>query len=100
MFESKGVRVILTPIRTPTANASPERFVQTIRQESLNWILTTDHRHLHRIVAEYPDHDNAEQPHRRLDLEPPDPPPPLSDSPVKRRDRLGGLIHHYERIAA
>ena len=74
--------------------------MQTIRQESLDWILITDHRHLDRVVTEYLEHYNTERPHRGLDLEPPDPPPRLSDGPVERRDRLGGLIHHSERIAA
>jgi hypothetical protein len=48
------------------------------------------------------DHDNAARPHRALDLH-----TPARASPTRsavgaliRRDRLGGLIHEYERRAA
>ncbi len=100
VLASDGVHLILTPIRTPVANAHAERFVRTIRDECLDWILIRSGPHLHRVVAEYLAHYNAERPHRGLTLEPPDPPPRLTNGPVERRDRLGGLIHHYERSAA
>jgi len=41
--------------------------------------------------------------HRGRGLHPPlGPPPPRSDSsgPIGRRDRLGGVLHEYERVAA
>ena len=63
-------------------------------------MLITSDRHLQRVVTEYLAHYNAERPHRGLDLEPPDPSPRVPDGPVGRHDRLAGLIHHYERIAA
>jgi transposase InsO family protein len=102
VFASEGIRTILTPVRTPVANAYAERFVRTIRRECLDWILIRNERHLARIVAEYLEHYNRERPHRALGLRPPDLPPPqeVGASPIQRRDRLGGLIHHYERTAA
>jgi hypothetical protein len=50
----------------------------------------------------YVEHDNAARPHRALRLRPPvarGPAVPLVGE-VVRRDRLGGLIHEYERRAA
>ena len=39
IFASEAIRVILTPVRTPVANAYAERVVRTIRSEYLDWIL-------------------------------------------------------------
>jgi transposase InsO family protein len=90
----------LHPVRTPVANAYAERFVRTIRRECLDWILIRSERHLAYVSREYLEHYNRERPHRGLGLRPPDPPPRLVAGPIERRDRLGGLIHHYERTAA
>jgi transposase InsO family protein len=100
VFASDGIRAILTPVRTPVANAYAERFVRTIRCECLDWILIRNERHLALVVREYLEHYNHERPHRSLGLRPPDPPPWPTAGPVERRERLGGLIHHYERTAA
>jgi transposase InsO family protein len=100
VFASEGIRTILTPVRTPVANAYAERFVRTIRRECLDWILIRNERHLAHLVREYLEHYNRERPHRGLRLRPPDPPPQLGTGPIQRLDRLGGLIHHYERTAA
>jgi hypothetical protein len=100
VFASEGIRTILTPVRTPAANAYAERFVRTIRRECLDWILIRNERHLAQLVREYLEHYNRERPHRGLRLRPPDPPPQLGTGPIQRLDRLGGLIHHYERTAA
>ena len=39
VVRSEGVRVILTPIRAPNANAHAERVIETIRAECLDWTL-------------------------------------------------------------
>ena len=59
VVQSERIRVILTPIRTPVANAYAERFVRTIRSECLDWILIRSERHLQRVVCEYLAHYNA-----------------------------------------
>jgi putative transposase len=100
VFASEGIRTILTPVRTPVANAYAERFVRTIRRECLDWILIRSERHLAYVIREYLEHYNRERPHRGLGLRPPDPPPRLVAGPIERRNRLGGPIHHYERTAA
>jgi putative transposase len=98
VFATEAIRVILT--RAPVANAYAERFVRTIRRECLDWILIRSERHLARVAAEYLEHYNSERPHRGVGLQPPDPPPRLEAGRIDRRDRLGGLTHHYERAAA
>jgi transposase InsO family protein len=100
VFASEGIRTIQTPVRTPVANAYAERFVRTIRRECLDWILILSERHLAHVVREYLAHYNRERPHRALELQAPDPRQHLGADPIQRLDRLGGLIHHYERTAA
>jgi putative transposase len=101
VFNTEGVRVIHTPVRAPTANAVAERFVGTIRRECLDWILIVNRRHLQRVLREFVNHYNGHRPHRALCLAPPEPqrPPPTTATPpvapIRRRDRLGGLIHEY-----
>jgi putative transposase len=90
-------------VRAPKANAIAERFVRTIRTECLDWLLILNRRHLEHALRVYIDHYNTERPHRALKLGPPDPPnPPPKDGEhtVRRRDRLGGLIHEYYKQAA
>jgi putative transposase len=103
VFRSEAIRVIRTPIRAPEANAHAERFVHTIRAECLDWLLILGRRHLERVLRLYTKHYNGERPHRALALLPPEPATAATTATgheIKRRDRLGGLIHEYHRAAA
>jgi putative transposase len=103
IFRSEGIKVIHTPIRAPQANAYAERFVRTVRAECLDWLLIIGRRHLETVLHTYTAHYNGERPHRALALLSPDSTnadPPPSGGEIKRRDRLGGLIHEYHRAAA
>ena len=53
VFRSEGVRVILTPVRAPQANAYAERFVSTVRTECLDWLLIVGRRHLEEVLRSY-----------------------------------------------
>ena len=106
VFRTEGLEIVRTPIRAPKANAFAERWVRTIRTECLDWVLIISRRHLERVVRIYIDHYNRHRPHRSLDLQSPDP-ERLEEreslsvaSSVRRRDRLGGLIHEYYEEAA
>ena len=103
VFRSEGINVIHTPIRAPQANAYAERFVRTVRAECLDWLLIIGRRHLEAALSIYAAHYNRERPHRGLALLSPDSTnadPPAGHGEIKRRDRLGGLIHEYHRSAA
>jgi putative transposase len=103
VFRSEGIRIVKTPVRAPKANAVAERFVRTVRSECLDWLLVLNRRHLERVLRIYVDHYNRHRPHRALELRPPEPDErqdrPLAGE-IRRRDRLGGLIHEYHRAAA
>jgi putative transposase len=102
VFRSEGIKVIHTPVRAPQANACAERFVRTVRNECLDWLLIIGRRHLEHVLRIYIQHYNRERPHRGLALQLPGPAritePPCRD--VARRDRLGGLVHEYYRATA
>ena len=104
VVRSEGVRVILTPVRAPNANAYAERVIETIRAECLDWSLIQGRRHLDRTLRTYATHYNHGRPHRGLDLATPlaeaGEPVPVSPRGVRRRDLLGGLVHEYHGLAA
>jgi putative transposase len=105
VFQAQGVRIVVTPYRTPPANGIAERFVRTVRRECLDWLLILNARHLERVLSVYRGHYNRRRPHRSLELLPPEPrrtapaPTILQPNAVRRHDRLGGLLHEY-RLAA
>jgi putative transposase len=105
VFRSEGLRVIRTPVLAPRANAYAERFVGTVRRECLDWILIRGRRHLELVLQIYVDHYNTHRPHRALGLARPSARSPSpsgsleSLTRVRRRDRVGGLIHEYEAAA-
>jgi transposase InsO family protein len=105
VFTSEGIEIIKTPVRAPKANAIAERFVRTVRAECLDWLLIVNRRHLERVLRVFVDHYNTHRPHRSLHLTPPKASGcELSvvgsvSAAVKRRDRLGGLIHEYSHAA-
>jgi len=81
--------------------------VRTVRQECLDWVLVWGRRHLERVLDEYVRHYNDERPHRGLALRPPrgievraGPDVVTVTACVRRRDRLGGLVHEYYQVAA
>jgi len=102
VVRADGVRVVRAPFRAPRARAPAERWVGTVRRECLDWLLIVGQRHLERVLREYVEHYNAARPHRALQLRAPlaRGRPVSAVGALVRRDRLGGLIHEYERLAA
>jgi putative transposase len=104
VFRSEGLRLIKAPIAAPRAKAHAERWVGSVRRECLDRILIVSRKHLERVLREYVAYYNTHRPHRSLDQQPPlpkmGPVPPLDHQwRVRRRDRLGGLLHEYELAA-
>jgi Integrase core domain len=91
----------------PRAHA--ERWIGSLRRECLDRLLIVGRRHLERVVHIYAAHYNEHRPHRSLGQQPPlakppiDEPAPSNDAlrldRLRRRDRLGGLLHEYELAA-
>jgi hypothetical protein len=99
-----GIRILRTPIQAPEANGIAERFVRTARSECLDWLLILNARHLERVLTVFTDHYNGWRPphpgfrtakwpdvNGTVDRD--------ATDHAERRDRLGGLLHEYERAA-
>jgi putative transposase len=103
VFAAEAIKVLITPVRAPRANAYAERWVGTVRREVLDRMLILGYWQLRSVLAEYVDHYNGHRPHRALGQAPPlgpaQPPVVLPAGGVVRRDRLGGLIHEYAQVA-
>ena len=103
VFASESIRILRTPVRAPQANAIAERWIGTVRRELLDRILIINRRHLMAPLTEYVAHFNHHRPHRALNQAAPlrSLPPPGAPSRLclRRRDRLGGLIHEYVPVA-
>lgn len=103
VFHSLSIRIINTPVQAPRANAIMERWIGSCRREILDRTLVWNLSHLRRVLAEYEDHYNRHRPHRALQQasllrglpEPAD----LDQLKIRRRDRLGGIIHEYSQVA-
>jgi putative transposase len=95
VFGSEGARVILTPIRSPKANAYAERWVRTVRTEILDRTLILSRRHLDRVLSRYTSHYNSHRPHRGIGLLAPEArgpdPPSIGPSAIRRREVLPGI---------
>ena len=103
VFTAIDVKIIKTPVRAPRANAIAERFVGTIRRELLDRLLITNQRHAAAVLREFEHHYNDHRPHRALGQAAPSRPLPQrttsATTGVRRRDRLGGLLHEYQQVA-
>jgi putative transposase len=97
VFTATDIRIIKTPVRAPRANAIAERFVGSIRRELLDRTLIINQRHAKTVLGEYQHHYNNHRPHRTLGqaapLRPLPQPTTSATNTIRRRDRLGGLLH-------
>jgi putative transposase len=102
-----GVKTVLTGIRMPRMNSIMERWVQSCRRELLDRCLLWNERHLWHALREYERFYNQHQTHQALGQATPlrtvpDPitdPEQIIDLNIRRRDRLGSILHEYSHAA-
>jgi len=102
-----GITVVRSGIRIPRMNAIMERWVRTCRRELLDRTLIYNQRHLLHALRAYEAFYNSHRPHQGIanarPLQPlPEPiiaPDRLTHLDIRRRDRLGGILHEYEHAA-
>ena len=98
--KAPGVRIVLTPVQAPNANAYAERFVRSIREECLDRLVLFGERRLLRALDEFVAHYHGERNHQGLGNELITPAAAVAGATrVRRRDRLGGLLRYYHRAA-
>ncbi|MFG1958392.1 integrase core domain-containing protein [Nonomuraea sp. NPDC049028] len=101
------ITTVLTGIRMPRMNSIMERWVQSCRHELLDCCLVWNERHLRHALREYERFYNQYRAHQALNQAAPLRPVPDSITDperiinlnIRRRDRLGGLLHEYSHAA-
>ncbi len=105
LLERTGVKCLKLPAHSPNLNAYAERFVLSIKSGCLDKLVPLGERHLRVAVTEFFEHYHLERNHQGLEnrlistavLSE----APVNDnSPIARRQRLGGLLSFYYRRAA
>ena len=101
LIEDAGTQVIRLPPMWPNLNAYAERFVRSIKEECLDRMIFVGQASLRRAIAEYTVHYHRERNHRGLENR-------LirfcageaaKDGRIHRRQRLGGMLNFYYRMA-
>jgi putative transposase len=101
-----GIRVLRTPVQSPTANAYCERLLGSLRRECLDYLIPFGEEHLRRILRSWRLHYNRGLPHSSLGPGLPEPWAGLPVAPIAghhlpqnmqvvARPILGGLYHEY-----
>jgi len=107
VLAAEGIAVTKTGVRVPCMNAVMERWVRSCGAELLDRTLIVNQAHLLHALREYETFHNQHRPHRALGAAAPLRPlrPPITEPArlarldIRRRDRLGGILHEYQHAA-
>jgi transposase InsO family protein len=100
IVQGAGVRIVLTPVQAPNANAYAERFVRSIREECLDRLILLGEPRRLRALDEFVAHYHGERNHQGLGNALITPAAAVAGgTQVRCRDRLGGLLRYYHRAA-
>ncbi len=102
-----GIETVLSGVRMPRMNSIMERWVQTCRRELLDRTLIWHQPHLLHALRQFEEFYNGHRPHQGIanarPLQPlPVPlaaPDQLASLDIRRRDRLGGVLHEFQHAA-
>jgi putative transposase len=88
--KSMGFQEVLTAPRSPWQDAFVERLIGSIRRDCLDHVIVLNEGHLKRILISYFDYYHRWRTHLSL----------AALGKVVEFPEVGGLYHHYERLAA
>jgi transposase InsO family protein len=97
-----GFHEVAITAQSPWQNPYVERLIGSLRRECLDHTIVLSERHLKRILADYFAYYHRWRTHQALEMESPEGREvhSIDRGYVVETDDLGGLHHHYERIAA
>jgi putative transposase len=102
-IEAMGVTQIPLPPRSPNLNAYAERWIRSVKDEALSRLILYGERSLRHALNEYITHYHTERPHQGKSNVVLMPSPPYCAErrgPIRRHERLGGLLKYYAQEAA
>ena len=90
------------PVRSPWQNAFVEHVIGSIRRDCLDYFVVLNERHLKRILTHCIDYYHRWRTHLSLGMDSPESRSVQSPAlgKVVQFPEVGGLHHHYERLAA
>ena len=99
--KSMGIEEVLSAPRSPWQNAFVERVIGSIRRDCLDHVVVLNDRHLKRILTSYFNYYHCWRTHLSLGMDSPESRSVQSPEPGKvvQFPEVGGLHHHYERVA-
>jgi putative transposase len=105
IIDDTGVTRVPLPPRSPNLNAYTERWVRSLREETLSRLILFGERSLWHVLTEYVTHFHQERPHQgkgNVVLMPTVTPAEVATrgNSIRCRERLGGLLKYYDRAAA
>jgi putative transposase len=102
MLRETGVASVKIPPRSPNLNAHAERFVRSIKESCLERVILFGETSVRKATAEFVAHYHRERNHQGLEnrLISPETLDPAATGSIDRRERLGGLLNYYYRLAA
>jgi putative transposase len=97
-----GIDEVVIAPHSPWQNPYVERLIGSIRRELLDHVIVLNAQHLTRLLHCDFDYYHNYRTHRALDMDRrvPRPVHPPELGPVQEVPEVGGLHHHYERLAA
>jgi transposase InsO family protein len=95
-----GINEVLIAPRSPWQNPYAERVIRSIRRDCLNRVIVLSEKHLRRILHNYFKYYHTWRTHLSLDMDCPKPRAVQAKGKFVEFPEVGGLQHHYERLAA
>jgi transposase InsO family protein len=97
-----GIKEVKIAPRSPWQNPYCERVIGSIRRDALDHVIVLNERHLRRVLQSYFDYYHHWRTHLSLEMDTPASRAvqSLEFGSVRKQPEVGGLHHHYERMAA
>jgi putative transposase len=102
ILTAADVKPVLLPPKSPNCNAHLERFFRSLKDEALSRIIFFGEAALRETANEFLIHYHRERPHQGMDHQILQPGPEVGQKTgvIACRERLGGLLKYYHRLAA
>ena len=99
LLRSDGVHCLRLPARSPNLNAFAERWIRSVKEECLSKLILFGEASLRQALGEFTAHYHEERNHQGKGNLLLLPPPLVPGKSHRGRERLGGLLRFYGRVA-